>query len=65
MSIDSDQVVEEHTGRSGRTLLELAEGDDGTWTATQSDVDLEGTGETAALAAMEYCRTVAERTADE
>lgn len=32
---------------------------DGTWTATQFDVDVTGTGETAALAAMDYCRLIA------
>ncbi|MFC6721120.1 hypothetical protein [Halobacteriaceae bacterium SHR40] len=55
------EIVEEHTTERGRTLLELTQRDDGTWVATQRDVDLEGTGETGALAAMDYCRKVAER----
>lgn len=31
------------------------------WIATQRDVDVEGTGETAQWAAAEYCRKVAEQ----
>jgi stress response protein SCP2 len=45
-------VVEPHEQRRGRTLLELTRRD-GEWTATQAGVGLEGTGETAALAAMD------------
>ena len=44
----------------GRTLLELYQRDDGTWIVTQLDVEIEGTGETGALAAMDFCRKVAE-----
>jgi predicted chitinase len=55
------EIVEEHATQRGRTLLELTQRDDGTWIATQQGVDLEGTGETGALAAMAYCRKVAER----
>ena len=54
------EIVEEHATQRNRTLLEFTRRDDGTWVATQQDVDLEGTGETGALAAMEYCRKVAE-----
>lgn len=62
MSIESRRdIVEAHATQRGRTLLELTQRDDGTWVATQVDVDLEGTGETGALAAMDYCRKVAER----
>jgi len=61
MATESErEIVEEHATQRGRTLLELTRRDDGTWIATQRDVDLEGTGETGALAAMEYCRKVAE-----
>ncbi len=60
MSTEPDDVVEKHTTQTGRTLLQLNEQSDGTWTATQMDIELEGTGETAALAAMDYCRKVAE-----
>lgn len=42
-----------------RTLLELRQSEDGTWVATQPDVDHDGTGETGALAVMDYCRQVA------
>ena len=59
MSSDSPNTVNETIKSSGRTLLELTERSDGTWVATQRDVDLEGHGETGALAAMEYCRKVA------
>lgn len=47
--------------RTGRTLIELTEREDGTWVATQPDIDVEGTGETGALAAMDYCRAIAQR----
>lgn len=43
-------------------MLELREQDDGRWTATQTGIDIVGTGETAALAAMAYCRHIAEGT---
>lgn len=46
----------------GRTLIELRQHADGEWTATQLGVDTVGTGETAALAAMHYCRHIAEGT---
>lgn len=44
----------------GRTLIELRECDDGSWVATQRGVAVEGTGDTGARAAMEYCRKIAE-----
>lgn len=50
---------EKHETQRGRTLLELTSGSGGQWTATQHTVDIEGTGETAALAAMDYCRKIA------
>jgi len=40
------------------TTIVLTECDDGTWIATQSGVSIEGTGETAASAATNYCRQV-------
>jgi hypothetical protein len=43
-------------------MIELHQRDDNTWVATQLDMDIEGTGETGALAAMEYCRKVAAKT---
>ena len=49
---------------TGQTMLELTQLDDGGWRATQTGVEIEGDGETAALAAMDYCRKVAEE-ADE
>lgn len=64
MSSESENIVEDHTAQTGRTLLELSEREDGTWSATQTDVDVEGTGKTAAFAAMDYCRKIAERSAD-
>jgi len=45
---------------TGQTMLELTQLDDGHWRATQAGVAIEGDGETGALAAMDYCRTVAE-----
>lgn len=65
MSMDADHIVDDHATQTGRTLIELTECDDGTWTATQPDVDITGTGETAPLAAMDYCRRVAEWTAEQ
>lgn len=44
----------------GRSILELRQLDDGRWQATQVDVDVTGTGETGALAAMKYCQKIAE-----
>lgn len=44
----------------GRSILELRQCDDGRWEASQFDVDVTGTGETGALAAMEYCQKIAE-----
>lgn len=62
MRTDGDPgIVEQHERQRGRTLIELTRTDDGTWVATQSDVDVRGTGETGALAAMDYCRRIAER----
>jgi len=61
MSMDTAHEVGETATQTGRTLIELTERDDGSWTATQPDVAVEGTGETAPLAAMDYCRTVAEQ----
>lgn len=49
----------------GRTTLELTQLKDNRWRATQRDVDLVGYGETGALAAMDYCRKVAEDIDDE
>jgi hypothetical protein len=46
--------------RRGRTVIELERRDDGVWTTTQVDVDTVGTGETAARAAMAYCRKIAD-----
>ena len=45
---------------TGQTMLELTQLDDGRWRATQAGVEIEGYGETGALAAMDYCRKVAE-----
>jgi hypothetical protein len=55
-------IVEKHSHRRGHTMIELHQRDDNTWVATQLDMDIEGTGETGALAAMEYCRKVAAKT---
>jgi hypothetical protein len=53
-------ILEKHEQKRGRTLLELEQQPDGTWLATQYDMNVEGTGETGALAAMDYCRKIAE-----
>ena len=50
---------------TGQTMLELTQLDDGRWRATQAGVAIEGYGKTGALAAMDYCRTVAEDDDDE
>jgi hypothetical protein len=44
----------------GRTLIQLRQRDDGSWVATQRGVAVEGTGDTGARAAMEYCQKIAE-----
>lgn len=49
----------------GRTMLELMQLDDDRWRATQRDVEIIGHGETGALAAMDYCRKIAEGIDDE
>jgi hypothetical protein len=54
------ESLDTHEQTRGRTLLELEQQPDGTWLATQYDVDVEGTGETGALAAVDYCRKIAE-----
>lgn len=55
---DDRERPERHTGREHWTTIVLQERGDGTWLATQSGVPVEGTGETAAAAATEYCRRV-------
>jgi hypothetical protein len=45
--------------QKGRTLIDLNQLEDESWIATQLDIDIEGSGETAALALMDYCRQVA------
>lgn len=47
-------------GTRGRTMIELEQRADGTWEASQPDLAVVGTGETGALAAMDYCRKIAE-----
>ncbi|WP_327053538.1 hypothetical protein [Halomicrococcus gelatinilyticus] len=49
----------------GQTTLELTRLDDGRWRATQAGVATERYGQTDALAAMDYCRRVAEGGDDE
>jgi hypothetical protein len=50
----------ESTGRNHWTTIVLEECNDGEWVATQTGVDVEGRGETAAQAATRYCRAIAE-----
>jgi hypothetical protein len=47
------------TRRTRLTVLELEELPSGEWRATQTGVNREGRGETAAAAAAAYCRRVA------
>lgn len=61
MACTEDQsIVEKHTPQKVPTLLELRQLEDGSWVATQMNVDVEGTGETGALAAIDYCRKFVE-----
>lgn len=53
-------VVEKHERRRGRTIIDLKQQRDGEWVATQHDVPVSGSGETAAKAALDYCRRIAE-----
>lgn len=48
------------TRRKRWTTIVLEERDDGEWLATQTGVSVEARGTTAADAAAEYCRQVAE-----
>lgn len=57
-----DHARGQYGSRRGRTLIELRQDADGEWTATQLGVETVGTGETAALAAMQYCRRIAAKT---
>ncbi len=43
-----------------QTTIQLEQTDDGAWRATQRGVDLAGRGETASLAAANYCQLVAD-----
>jgi hypothetical protein len=58
MGATSDTPDELHTFREHWTTIVLEERDDGTWLATQGGVSIEGTGDTAAAAATDYCRKV-------
>jgi len=61
MAATDDQADSElHTYQEHWTTIVLKERDDGTWLATQGGVSVEGTGETAAAAATDYCRQVEE-----
>jgi hypothetical protein len=58
MGVTGEAPDEPHTFREQWTTIVLRERDDGTWLATQSGVGVEGTGDTAAAAATDYCRKV-------
>lgn len=61
MPSDSNRgTVAKQERQHGRTLLKLTNDSTKEWTATQHGVAVEGTGGTAALAAMDYCRKIAE-----
>jgi len=58
-------VTTDDESNPGQSTLELTHLDDGRWRATQADVATERYGRTGALAAMDYCRRVAEGGDDE
>jgi hypothetical protein len=58
MGVTGEPPDELHTFREHWTTIVLKERDDDTWLATQQGVDIEGTGDTAAAAATDYCRKV-------
>lgn len=58
MGVTRDPRDELHTVREHWTTIVLEERDDDTWIATQTGVDIEGAGDTAAAAATDYCRKV-------
>lgn len=60
-SIESAATTVERWRTRGRTTITLESNDDGEWRATQHGVDVTGRGETAALAAADYCRRLEER----
>jgi len=59
-SIDAAATTAERRQVRGRTTIALEMARDGGWRATQDGVDVVGRGETAALAAADYCRCVEE-----
>lgn len=57
-SIETDAAAVDGRRIRGRTTIALETTRDGDWRATQDGVDVVGRGETAALAAADYCRRV-------
>lgn len=55
---DTDATVVDGRRIRGRTTIALETTRDGDWRATQDGVDVVGRGESAALAAADYCRRV-------
>lgn len=62
--LEDNPTAEGHSTQTARTLIELRQRDDGTWLATQPDVGIDGTGETGALAVMDYCRQIVQTGAE-
>jgi hypothetical protein len=59
MASTLDDTVRDWRTRGWTTIVLETAGDE--WRATQEGVDIEGRGETAALAAADYCRRVEAR----
>jgi hypothetical protein len=61
MSQNSDQQGESGSPTNyGTTVVELSKRADGTWEATQTGLDVVGTGESAPRATEDLARTIAE-----
>ncbi|WP_115863482.1 hypothetical protein [Halorussus litoreus] len=60
MSKSDDKQAVQRTMAYGTTLVELAKRQDGTWEATQTGLDIVGTGNSAARATEDMARQIAE-----
>lgn len=61
MSRHAKQPSAEQPTDMGTTIVSLSKRSDGTWEATQTGLDVVGTGDSAARATEDMARTIAER----
>ncbi|MFC6864564.1 hypothetical protein ACFQGE_13995 [Halomicroarcula sp. GCM10025817] len=65
MSTHPNQPTPDSSTVRNLTTVVLEERPDGGWVATQTDIPVEGRGETAAEAATNYCRQIDGRARDD